>query len=246
VTADAISFQNVSFSYGGPTVLENVTLQVPVGEFLGIVGPNGSGKSTLLKLVMGILTPDSGEVCLFGGPAALGRTRVGYMPQIANVPRDFPISVEETVLMGRLGKTSSFGFYRKRDREVAERVMEEVEVLPLRKRPIGQLSGGQFQRALIARALAGEPDILILDEPTANIDMRSEVDIFDLLKQLNRRVTILVVSHDVGFISKYIHRVACLNRTLMVHQTEAITPEILQTLYERPVRIVAHKHNHPH
>jgi len=239
---DAIAIENVSYHYSGPPVLEDVNLTVPAGEFLGVVGPNGSGKSTLLKLILGILQPDRGRVSIFGKPPVEGRGQIGYMPQITNFSRDFPINVEETVLLGRLGKTSSIGFYRRRDREVADRVMRDVEIDDLRKRPIGTLSGGQFQRVLIARALAGEPEILILDEPTANIDMRSEVDIFDLLRQLNERATILVVSHDIGFISKYIHRVACLNRTLMVHKTTEITNEILQSLYDRPVHLVAHRH----
>lgn len=239
---DALSIENVFFRYGEPWILENIQLQVAPGEFIGIVGPNGSGKSTLLKLILGILKPEKGSVRILGMPPEEGRTRIGYMPQITEFARDFPISVEEVVLLGRLGKTASTGFYRKRDREIAHQMMREVEIDDLAKRPIGTLSGGQFQRVLIARALAGEPDILILDEPTANIDMRSEVDIFDLLKQLNQEVTILVVSHDIGFISKYIHRVACLNQTLMVHKTTEITHDVLQSLYSHPVHMVAHKH----
>lgn len=239
---DPISIKELSFSYSGPPVLEHVNLTVPCGEFLGLVGPNGSGKSTLLKLMLGILKPQMGEIRLFGKPPEQGRSRIGYMPQIAQFARDYPISVEETVLLGRLGKTSMFGFYRKRDREIAMQAMQEVEVDNLRDRPIGTLSGGQLQRVLIARALASEPELLILDEPTANIDMRKEEDIFDLLQKLNERVTILVVSHDIGFISKYIHRVACLNRTLQVHKTTEITNDILQGLYEHPVHLVAHQH----
>ncbi|MFQ5481575.1 MAG: metal ABC transporter ATP-binding protein [Nitrospinaceae bacterium] len=237
-----IQIENLSFRYAGPWILEDVHLTVAPREFLGIVGPNGSGKSTLLKMILGILKPDRGQVRVLGQPPESGRTKIGYMPQITHFPRDFPISVEETVLLGRLGKTSSLGFFRKRDREVARRVMREVEILDLAERPIGALSGGQFQRVLIARALAGEPEILILDEPTANIDMRSEVDIFDFLKTLNDRVTILVVSHDIGFISRYIHRVACLNRTLMVHETTAVTGQVLEQLYRHPVHMVAHQH----
>lgn len=239
---DPIVIKGVSFSYNGPPVLEHVNLTVPPGEFLGLVGPNGSGKSTLLKLILGVLKPQMGEIKLFGKSPEQGRGRIGYMPQIAEFARDFPISVEETVLLGRLGKTSAFGFYRKRDKEIALQAMREVEVENLRDRPIGTLSGGQLQRVLIARALAGEPELLILDEPTANIDMRKEEDIFDLLQKLNERVTIIVVSHDIGFISKYIHRVACLNRTLQVHKTTEITNDILQGLYEHPVHLVAHQH----
>jgi zinc transport system ATP-binding protein len=237
-----ITLEDVSFSYGGPLVLDHVTLTIYQGEFLGIVGPNGSGKSTLLKMILGLLAPTEGRVEVLGRPPAQSRTAIGYVPQFARFPRTFPITVEQTVLMGRLGKTRAIGPYRKLDKDIAGRVMDEAEILDLRHRPIGTLSGGQLERVLIARALACEPDMLLLDEPTASVDVRVEENIFGLLQRLNATVTIVVVSHDIGFISQYIERVACLNRTLVCHPTSAITGELIAQLYGAPVRAIAHNH----
>ena len=211
------------------------------GEFLGLVGPNAGGKSTLLKLILGLLAPQAGSVRVLGAAPRDARRRLGYVPQYPTFPRDFPISVEQAVLMGRLGLSPSLGWYRAADRAAARRALEEVEALDLATRRIGTLSGGQLQRVLLARALAGEPEILILDEPTANIDQRMEGDIFDLLAALRSRLTILVVSHDIAFISGYVDRVACLNRTLVCHTTEP-AGDLIQRLYPGDVRSVVHRH----
>jgi zinc transport system ATP-binding protein len=237
-----IEVKDVSFSYDGPLVLEHIDLTIDRGEFLGLVGPNGGGKSTLLKIILGLLQPVTGSVTVLGRSPKQGRRDIGYVPQFTVFSRDFPISVEDTVLLGRLGKTRRWGGYRGKDREVAQRVMHETELFNLRHRRLSTLSGGQLQRVLIARALACEPEVLILDEPTANIDFRSEKDIFDLLKHLSEKPTIIVVSHDIGFISQYVNRVACLNRTLVCHQTGAINGEIIKELYAAPVRMIRHIH----
>ena len=236
----AIELHDVSFRYDGPTILENVNLTVEQGEFLGVVGPNGGGKTTLLKLMLGLLEPTRGAVRIMGrAPSEVGRA-IGYVPQFATFRRDFPISVEETVLLGRLGLAPTFGGYVKADREAAHRAMAETEELEFRKRSLSALSGGELQRVLIARSLVTDPELLLLDEPTANIDLRVEKDIFDLLKEINARATIVVVSHDIGFISHYVKRVACLNRTLICHSTSEITGEVIAELYRRPVRMVRH------
>jgi zinc transport system ATP-binding protein len=237
-----INIENVSFSYGGPLALENITLTVTKGEFLGVVGPNGGGKSTLLKLILGLLKPDTGKVTVLGKPAEKGREQVGYVPQHVRFNRDFPITVEDTVLLGRLGKSKSLWGYTKNDKNLCDQALRETEIFDLKHRRINTLSGGQLQRVLIARALVGDPEILILDEPTANIDLRVEEDIFGLLKKLNERVTIIIVSHDVGFISEYVNRVACLNRTLICHQTSAISGEMIEELYATPVQMIQHIH----
>ncbi len=241
--APIISLEDVSFSYDAPSVLNDIHLEVPVGEFLGVVGPNAGGKSTLLKLILGLLEPDSGRVRVMGRRPADSRCQIGYVPQHPAFSRDFPVTVEDTVLMGRLGDTRLFGGYRRQDREIARHVMVETEVVALAGRQLRTLSGGQLQRVLVARALACQPRILILDEPTANIDMRLETDIFDLLKQMNERMTIIVVSHDVGFVSRYVDRVACLNRTLICHQTAAIDGRTISELYGSDVRMVEHEHH---
>ncbi|WP_456446505.1 metal ABC transporter ATP-binding protein [Thiolapillus sp.] len=240
---NAIEIHDLFFAYSETPVLEGIDLTVPEREFLGIVGPNAGGKSTLLKIILGLLPPTRGSVKVLGTTPAQARTRLGYVPQYPAFARDFPVTVEQVVLMGRLGRGRMIGGYSHRDHEIARRVMGETEIGNLAQRRIDQLSGGQLQRTLVARALACEPEILILDEPTANIDMRVENELFDLLKLLNQRMTILVVSHDIAFISGYVHRVACLNRTLICHRTEDIDGQVIQQLYDNEVRMVAHHHH---
>jgi zinc transport system ATP-binding protein len=242
----AVDIAGVTFSYGGAPVLEGVNLSVAEGEFLGLVGPNAGGKSTLLKLILGLLEPQTGAVRVLGHAPGQARRLLGYVPQHPGFPRDFPITVEQVVLMGRLGLGTGWrrwlGGYSASDRAAAQAALTEVQAQDLTGRQIGTLSGGQLQRVLVARALVGEPRLLILDEPTANIDQRMEGEIFDLLRAINARMTILVVSHDVAFISAYVGRVACLNRTLVCHRTRAIDGQIIQDLYGEDVRQVAHRH----
>lgn len=245
-----IEVRNLTFSYGAAPVLEGVNLRVEAGEFLGIVGPNAGGKSTLLKLILGLLKPQVGNIRVLGKRPREATRELGYVPQYPGFPRDFPITVEQSVLLGRIGFRSRSGWLGaltpcvvgKSDRAAAHQALEEVEAEDLAKRQIGSLSGGQLQRVLLARALVTEPRVMILDEPTANIDQRLESDIFDLLKRLNARMAILVVSHDVGFISSYVTRVACINRTLVCHQTDEVDGQVIQDLYGEEVRMVAHKH----
>ncbi|CAD7856936.1 MAG: Zinc ABC transporter, ATP-binding protein ZnuC [Olavius algarvensis Gamma 1 endosymbiont] len=245
-----IEVRDLTFSYGAAPVLEGVNLQVAAGEFLGIVGPNAGGKSTLLKLILGLVEPQSGRIAVLGKRPREATRRLGYVPQYPGFPREFPITVEQTVLLGRIGRRAPAGRLGawmpvgigKADRRVVQRVLAEVEVADLAHRQVGSLSGGQLQRVLLARALASEPAVMILDEPTANIDLRLESDIFDLLERLNARMTILVVSHDVGFISGYVTRVACLNRTLVCHHTDEVDGQVIQALYGEQVRMVAHRH----
>ena len=237
-----IVVENISFTYDGPPVLENVSLSVERGEMLGLVGPNGGGKSTFLKIILGLLRPNAGKVTVLGRPPGEGRREIGYVPQSTTFARDFPICVEETVLIGRLGKTRLMGMFRREDRRAAVTAMEQTGICELRKRRLGDLSGGQLQRVLIARAIASEPQILILDEPTAHMDLRVEEDIFELLKELNHRMTIIIVSHDIGFITHYVTRAACLNRSLLCHQTVEINQDTMNKLYGAPVRIIHHNH----
>ncbi len=237
-----IQLDNISFAYDTPIILENISLTVEKQEFLGIVGPNGGGKSTLLKIILGLLKPTQGQVRIFGETPIKQRVNIGYVPQFANFPRYFPISVQQTVLMGRLGVSRSWFRFNHADKAIARQAMQITQIDDLAQRQIGCLSGGQLQRVLIARALACQPKILILDEPTANIDQRVEEDIFDLLKKLNQTLTIIVVSHDIGFISAYVNRVACLNKTLLCHQTSPLTPHKLEQLYHIPIHAIQHQH----
>jgi len=240
----------LNFSYGSVPTLSGIDLQLDEGEFLGIVGPNAGGKSTLLKLILGLLRPQSGRVRVLDRSPRAARRLLGYVPQHPSFPRDFPITVEQVVQLGRMGMHRNValldalwpGRMSSTDREALRDALAEVEAGSIAKRQIGSLSGGQLQRVLLARALVGEPRILILDEPTANIDQRLEGEIFDLLKALNARMTILVVSHDIAFISRYVSRVACVNRTLVCHRTDALDGSVIQDLYAEPMRVIAHAH----
>ena len=247
--SSVIDIRGVNFSYGSAPTLSDVDLQVTAGEFLGIVGPNAGGKSTLLKLILGLLQPQSGSIDVLGRAPKSASRLIGYVPQYPSFPRDFPISVEQVVQLGRLGGTQGGNrqtflptWVSGADRAAVQDALAEVEAGDIARRQIGSLSGGQLQRVLLARALVGDPQILILDEPTANIDQRLESEIFDLLKTFNARMTILVVSHDVAFISRYVSRVACINRTLLCHHTDAVDGNVIQELYGEHVRMIAHHH----
>ena len=239
---DAVTFAGVTFAYDRSAVLEDVTFAVTPGEFFGLIGPNAAGKSTLLKLLLGLLEPQRGQVRVLGNEPRVARQRIGYVPQFPTFSRNFPINVLDMVLLGRLGLGRTAGAFTSEDRAGAARALRAVEIETLVDTPIGQLSGGQLQRALIARALVCDPELLILDEPTANIDVRAEEDIFALLRGYSARMTIIVVSHDIAFISGYVDRVGCLNRTLVCHATGEITGRTIEELYGAPVRRILHAH----
>lgn len=238
-----IDLEDVWYRFdGGPPVLQGVSLRVPDKEFIGVVGPNAGGKSTLLKVLLGLYHPYQGRVRVLGTSPSRARRRIGYVPQYPTFSREFPTDVLHAVLMGRLGMTRGFGRYSEADRARARNAMMETEIESLAGRQISTLSGGQLQRVLVARALVCEPRILLLDEPTSNIDQRVETDIFDYLREFNRRMTIVVVSHDIGFISRYVDQVACLNKTLICHDTADIDGRTIQELYGADVQMVAHQH----
>ena len=239
-----VEFNNVSFAYDQTMALENINFSIMEEEFFGLIGPNAGGKSTLLKIMLGMLQPDQGQVEVFVKPPTEVRSLIGYVPQFPSYRRDFPICVEDVVLMGRLGVSSGIGSYSQQDRDRTQSAIQALELEGIAKNQVSTLSGGQIQRMLIARALASDPKILILDEPTANIDIKAEEDIFALLKKYNERMTIIVVSHDIGFISGYVNRVGCLNRTLVCHDTGDISGKTIEELYGAPVRMIDHSHTH--
>lgn len=238
-----IELNRVNFSYGNFLVLEDVSFSIYDGEFIGIVGPNAGGKSTLLKLILGLLRADSGAIRVFGMAPERAFPKIGYVPQYPAFSRDFPIDVLDAVLLGRLGDTRRYGSYTAEDRNIALGALKAVEMEQLHGQAIGALSGGQLQRMLIARALASRPDVLVLDEPTANIDVRAEEDIFALLKQYNRHMTIIFVSHDIGFITRYVDRVICVNQQIFCHTTSEISGKTIEELYGVPVKMIQHGHS---
>lgn len=235
----AIEMKNVYVSLGRISVLQDIDLSVPAGDFLGIIGPNGGGKSTLLKTILGLISPDQGRVKVFGHEVKKGRKYMGYVPQYAHFDRDFPISVKEVVSLGRLGKQKGFK-YSAADKNIVEEVLHKVEMFALRDRQIGELSGGERQRVLVARALASQPKILLLDEPTASVDEKFEADFYELLKDLNEEMTIILVSHDISAISRYVKNIACLNHSLHYQGEKELTPDIIDNLYGCPVDLIAH------
>lgn len=238
---DVAVLTNVSFAYNKEPVLDNVNLTIKKGEFASIVGPNGGGKSTLLKLLLGLLHPNTGEIRLFGKLPEKTQNRIGYMPQHAQIDIQFPVTVMEVVLMGRLGYTRG-GRYTKKDREIAEESLEEVNMSRLARRSFSDLSGGQRQRVLIARALSCEPDLLLLDEPTANIDPEVEEALFEILNSLNKRMTILFATHDIGFVSQSVKSVICVNRCVVVHPTSELSGEIIKDIYDGEICMIRHDH----
>lgn len=238
----AVRFQGVRFSYGAAPLLSDVTFEIEQGEFFGLIGPNGSGKSTLLRLIMGLLKPDAGEIRVLNAAPGQALPRVGYVPQHPSFSRNLPFSVLEVVLVGRLSTGHSAGGFSRGDRDAARAVLETMEIGHLADRRLHTLSGGELQRVLIARALVCEPALLILDEPTANIDIAAEEDVFALLREYSRHMTIVIVTHDVSFISAYVSRVGCVNRSVVCHRTEALTGKTVSELYGSDVKMIRHTH----
>lgn len=237
----AIEIKDLYFSYDSAPTLSNVNLSILPFDSICIVGPNGGGKTTLMKLVIGLLSPDRGTVRIFEKKPEDAFNFISYVPQHAYYDTHFPISVIEVVCMGRLGNSFT-GRYSSRDKEIAYKSLMEVDLGDLAKRPFSALSGGQRQRVLIARALASEGDILILDEPTANIDKESESHLFDILTKLNTRMTILMVTHDVGFASTFFKRIACVNREVVIHPTSELTGDVIKDMYGGDFSLIRHDH----
>ena len=241
--APIIELENVDFGYvPGELTLENVNLTVSAGESGCIVGPNGGGKSTLLKLLLGLLEPSRGTVKLFGLRPEEGRRRVGYMPQYHLLDQVFPITVFEVVLTGRMSSWRPF-WYGRADREAARRALAEIGLSNLADRKFSALSGGQRQRVLIARALACEPELLLLDEPTANIDPGAEERFYELLDELRRRMTVLTVSHDLGFVNREVDVVICVNRRVLKHRAADFSAEAADAVYHHHVNLIQHDHS---
>jgi len=240
VSEEVIRLDDVWVKYGELTVLEEINLSVQNLDFLGIIGPNGGGKTTLLKVILGLIKPVRGKVIVLGEPPEKSRRFIGYVPQITQFDRAFPVTVLDVVLMGRLGRKGFLGKYDREDEKTACEALESVEMLEFKNKQVGKLSGGELQRVLLARALAADPRILLLDEPTASIDEPTKTELYELLKNLNRKITVILVSHDIGVISSYVDKIACLNRKLFYHGSKEIKIETLEKTYQCPVDLIAH------
>ncbi|CZE46445.1 metal ABC transporter ATP-binding protein [Campylobacter geochelonis] len=215
-----ISVENLNFGYDENLVLKDINFEYKKSDFLSIIGPNGGGKSTLLKLLLGLLTPHSGSIKVYGKNPTEISSSLGYVPQHIPLNLSFPISVLEVVLMGQIGK-KLFGFYDKADKEKAMNALELVGMQEFKNRRISALSGGQRQRIYIARALCSDAKILLLDEPTASIDVRGQAEIYELLKELNFKGTgVIMISHDTNIAINFATKIAYINKTLVMHDID--------------------------
>jgi len=234
-----LELKNVSVFYDAVCAIENIDLTINERDFLGIIGPNGGGKSTLLKTIIGIIKPDRGDV------SKSEDLQVGYVPQFSTFNKSFPISVYDVILMGRLNSGLRIGRkYTPKDHEAVENIIEKLSIMHIVDRHISELSGGQLQKVLIARAMVSHPNMLILDEPTASLDGEARSEIYELLKRLNEDVTIVIVSHDMAVISSHVKQVACLNRTLFYHGDTEHVGDGIEKAYGCPVDIIAHGKPH--
>lgn len=236
-----IELKNVNVYYKDICALENINLSIEDGEFLAILGPNGGGKSTLLKLLLGIVKKDSGLVKIFGEEPKKSENKIGYVPQFTKFNKSFPINVRDVILMGGIDpKIKLFYKYSKKHMDKVNDTMKELNIYHLRDRQIGQLSGGQLQRVLIGRALFMNPEILLLDEPTASLDGVTKTRIYSLLKNLNKEITVIIVTHDYGVVSSYVKNIACLNKTLYYHGEKGMDSDLVKAVYGCPVELIAH------
>jgi zinc transport system ATP-binding protein len=238
--APLVEVRGVTFGYGRELVRDHVDLDIQPRDFLAIIGPNGGGKTTLLKVMLGLLRPWSGEVVyhLPSGPDCRGR--LGYVPQFSTFDKDFPLRVSDMVLMGRLGSRGLLRPYSRADRAAAEEALDRLGLRGIARAHVAEISGGQLQRVLIARALVASPDILFLDEPTASIDAESRETLRGLLEDLNRTIPIVVVTHDVTSIATMVRRIACINRRLFYHGDPELSREVMEEVYGCPVELVSH------
>ncbi len=232
---EVITLKNVDFAYDDLLILDNVNLSIYQGEFIGIFGPNGGGKTTFLKLLMGFLKPSSGSIHVLGSSPKNARKQLGYVPQSTRVDKQFPISVLEVVLGGALSLLSPLGFYPKKVKKRAEEALVKVGLIDYRDRPFGTLSGGQAQRVLIARSIISEPQILLLDEPTASVDPEAEQEIYNLILELKQSMTILMVTHDLQTVIKNVERLFCIQREVTSVSPQEICGHFAMGLYHPPL-----------
>ena len=253
-----IEIQNLNFSYNSQPVLVDVNLAVIQGDFIAMIGPNGGGKTTLLKLMLGLLKADSGTLRIFRKHPQDVSHRIGYVPQDVHINKNFPVSALDVVLMGRLRPGRGWSRPSREDRMAALEALKLVEMEKFGDHRIGDLSGGQKQRVFVARALVTDPHLLFLDEPTASIDTKGQGEFYSLLKELNKTITIIIVSHDLMVISGYVKSVACVNRRFHYHGHAELTGEMVEMMYHCtaedtcPVELIAHGvphrvlHKHEH
>jgi len=237
---DVVSINGLWFSYDKEIILQDINLRLQPSTFLGIIGPNGAGKTTLIKAILGLLKPTRGTVQVFGRAPLGAAERIGYIPQHSTQDAAFPITVLDVVLMGRLSAKKIGRPYTNEDAAEALRALATVEMAQFKNRPMAELSGGQQQRIFLARALASNPGLLILDEPLSNIDICLEFAFYELLKKLKEKMAVILISHDIGVVSHHVDKIACLNRQMVYHEDKEQALKSLEHVYGCPVDIIAH------
>lgn len=248
INENCIEVNNVSFSYNDHLILEDVSFKVKVGEYLGVIGPNGGGKTTLIKIILGILKPGKGEVKIFGTEISHYKERglIGYVPQrISQDAAQFPATAEEIVRSGRTARIGIFRKFTKEDGKAIEEAMEAADISAYKKKLLGELSGGERQRVFIARALAAEPKILILDEPGVGVDMPAQERFYDFIEKLNKSgLTVIFISHDIDAVAQEVKNLLCVNKKLVCHGAvgKFLKDEHMEKLYGKKVKIVSHGH----
>lgn len=237
-SSNVVEIKNMSYKIKENYILENINLSIKNNDFLAIIGPNGGGKSTLLKIIMGLLKPESGSVNVFNTSPENARKYIGYLPQITHLESNFPINVFDTVLMGRYN--GIFKDYTETDEKYAIEALKAVQMTDFQDEQIGNLSGGQLQRVLIARALSRKPNLLLLDEPTASIDPEMQSLFYELLKKIRKEMAVVLVSHDVGVVSSYVESIACLNRRLFSHGPVKTAINGIKEAYNFKLDVITH------
>ena len=233
-----VEIKNLGVRYDDVVALEHVNLTIYDNDFIGVIGPNGGGKSTLVKAIMGVV-PYSGEIKCNPTLLRHKKPHIGYLPQISSFDKAFPISVGEVVMSGLQAERGLFKGFGRNERKRVEEVLERAHLLDLRKRAIGELSGGQLQRVMLCRAIISNPKLLVLDEPANFVDNRFENELYMLLRDLNKDMAIVMVSHDLGTISSVVRNIVCVNRHVHRHDSNVITEEQLRN-YDCPIQLISH------
>jgi zinc transport system ATP-binding protein len=234
--SEIVEIRNASVGYSDDVVLRNINLSIVDQDYIGVIGPNGGGKTTLVKLILGLLQPIQGEVIYHSNNK---ENLIGYLPQVSQTDRSFPITVSEVVLSGLMSSKGGHGNFNRSDKLRAGEILQMMGIIHLKNKSIGELSGGQMQRAFLGRAIISEPRLLILDEPNTFVDNKFEHDLYELLRKLNHKMAIMMVSHDVGTITSYVKTIACVNRNLHYHPSNIITQSQL-TAYNCPIQLITH------
>ena len=235
-----INIDNIVAGYDNKIVLHDVSLDSWEIDFLGIIGPTGGGKTTLLKIILGLLKPKSGSVRYFDGEKEVSSLKIGYLPQMNKIDKKFPISVREVVLSGLMAEKPRFRDFTSEQKQRAEEVIAQMGLQEQAKRAIGDLSGGQLQRVLLGRSMVSRPKVLILDEPNSYVDKRFESHFYNLLEEISKESSIILVSHDIGTVLSMVKNIACVNETLHYHSGADISAEWLENKYACPIELVGH------